>query len=499
MAGPGRAPYPPLTLTAGVPLGAGFGTQDSTDGLHATNGVTVSGGAPGWATASGATATPIAGVPGLTADNAVDGALQQGGTGRYEVTVINDGGAPTNGSPASPVTATISARPAGVTITGLYGSGWTCNLAPVTAPRAEPASTCYRSDPLAGENGEEPPITVIAAAAANAAATGSETVTVSGGGDAAAPATASAATTILPAAPAVPASPSPDPAVLAVTSSHAGGWRQGDAADAYTLRLSSARAAGPVAGAVVVADTLPPGLTPVAMSGAGWTCSLAPATLPSTATRRPPPDTFVPQPSCQRPDPLAPGAAYPPITLRVAVADNAQPAVANAVTASGGGAPEAASGSDPTAIGQLPLLAVAGYPSASGTPYAPFTRGHGTDTIALTVANDGYAATSGPVTVTAALPAGLTPVAVSGTSGWTCQVATATCTTRPGVRLAAGQRDQLTVRVTVAAGAPPSAQVLLTTAGGGQVPAAAIDENNDYSTVANGGEYTVPAYIALAR
>ncbi len=144
--GPGGAPavlrpgqsYPPITLTVQVPLGTGFGTQDSTDGPHVTNGVSVTGGAPSQPSASIASPTPIAGVPGLTADNAVDGAFQQGGTGRYEITVINTGGAATNGDDATPVTATITALPGGVSVRALYGSGWTCNIGAITTPRAEP-------------------------------------------------------------------------------------------------------------------------------------------------------------------------------------------------------------------------------------------------------------------------------------------------------------------------------------------------------------------------
>jgi hypothetical protein len=64
------------------------------------------------------------------------------------------------------------------------------------------------------------------------------------------------------------------------------------------------------------------------------------------------------------------------------------------------------------------------------------------------------------------------------------------------VRLAAGERDQITVKVAVTGDAPPSVGALLSAAGGGAVPAAAIDENNDYSVVSNGGEYLVPTYIA---
>jgi uncharacterized repeat protein (TIGR01451 family) len=290
-----------------------------------------------------------------------------------------------------------------------------------------------------------------------------------------------------------------------VTSTHSGSFRQGDAADAYTLTVSDAATAGPATGAVTVADTLPPGLTPVEMTGDGWTCSLAPVTLPPAVTRRPPPNTYVPRPACSRSGSLAPGSAYPPITLRVAVANNTQPLVTNIATVlegtvpgstvPGGTAPSGA-GTDATAVGQLPALAVSGYPSAGGIRYAPFTRGrHGAGTYTVTVANDGYAATSAPVTFRASLPAGLTAQSISGSPGWSCSVPAATCTTKPGVRLAAGEQDQFIVVVAVSADAPPSADTLLAASGGGAVPAAAIDENNDYSIVSNGGEFMAPAYI----
>jgi exo-1,4-beta-D-glucosaminidase len=499
---PGQS-YPPITLTVQVPLGAGFGSQDSTDGLHVTNGASVTGGSPAQPSASIASPTPITGVPDLTADNAVDGAFQQGGTGRYEITVINQGGGPTTGNATAPVTATITGLPTGVSVQALYGSGWTCNLDAITSPRAEPADTCYRDDALPGENGEEPPITVVASVAGNAAATGNETVKVSGGGDASGAASVSAATTIVPGAP--PASPGTatsggapaNPPALTVTSAHSGSFRQGDTADAYTLTVSNAAPAGPATGTVTVADTLPPGLTPVEMTGDGWTCSLAPVTLPPTATRRPPPNTYVPRPACSRSGSLAPGSGYPPITLRVAVANNTQPSVTNVTSVSGGGAAQAAAGTDPTTIGQLPALVVTGYPSAGGIRYAPFTRGrHGAGAYTVTVANDGYAATSAPVTFRAGLPAGLTAESITGGSGWSCSLSTATCTTKPGVHLAAGEQDQITVVVAVPTDAPSSADTLLAASGGGAPPAAAIDENNDYSIVSNGGEFTAPTYIA---
>jgi uncharacterized repeat protein (TIGR01451 family) len=259
--------------------------------------------------------------------------------------------------------------------------------------------------------------------------------------------------------------------------------------------VSNAGAAGPAAGEVVVADTLPPGLTPVEMTGDGWTCSLAPAALPPTASGAP--NTYVPQPACHRSGTLAPGSAFPPITLRVAVANNTQPFVTNSVSVSGGGAAKVGTGTDRTTIGQLPVLAVTGYSSAHGIPYAPFTRSQqGAGTYTITVANDGYAPTSQPVTFRADLPAGLTPESITAGSGWSCTLATATCTTNTGVRLAAGQQEQITLEVAVSVNAPSSVETLLQASGGGEVPAAAIDENNDYSVVGNGGEFMETTYIA---
>jgi hypothetical protein len=43
--------------------------------------------------------------------------------------------------------------------------------------------------------------------------------------------------------------------------------------------------------------------------------------------------------------------------------------------------------------------------------------------------------------------------------------------------------------------APVSVQALLQAAGGGEIPPAGLDTNNDYSVVANGGEFTDPAYV----
>src|SRR5207247_7209974 len=133
---------------------------------------------------------------------------------------------------------------------------------------------------------------------------------------------------------------------LAVTSAHAGSFAQGDAADRYTLTVGNT-SSKPTQGTVTVVDTLPTGITGTRLTGDGWTCSLQPATLPG------PSNTFEQLLTCSRSDPLAAGAAYPPITLSVAVANDARPTLTNTVTASGGGAtPASATATDPTTVVQ---------------------------------------------------------------------------------------------------------------------------------------------------
>jgi hypothetical protein len=124
--------------------------------------------------------------------------------------------------------------------------------------------------------------------------------------------------------------------------------------------------------------------------------------------------------------------------------------VTNTVYVSGGGA-GLASGTEVTTVQQLPALIVTSFDTAGGVPYAPFVQGDGKtagDGYDITVANDGFAATSGTVTLTATIPAGLTALSLSG-SGWSCQLTATTCTrTSP---LAAGQQSQLTLTVAVSA------------------------------------------------
>ncbi len=106
--------------------------------------------------------------PDLALSKAHTGAMAQGGTGEFTVTVSNEGGAASSGA-----VTVIEQPPAGMTVTSMSGAGWTfdANNLAVT-----------RSDALAAGEGY-PPITVSVTLATDAASALTNTVTVAGGGD----------------------------------------------------------------------------------------------------------------------------------------------------------------------------------------------------------------------------------------------------------------------------------------------------------------------------
>ena len=106
-----------------------------------------------------------------------------------------------------------------------------------------------------------------------------------------------------------------------------------------TLRVANTGADPTDGSAVTVTETLPAGLSalvnnpgagagPVAASGPGWTCT-------GGATSR-----------CTRSDALAAGAAYPPITVTVAVGSAAAATLRRTATVTGGGDADGGSAAD---------------------------------------------------------------------------------------------------------------------------------------------------------
>jgi uncharacterized repeat protein (TIGR01451 family) len=231
---------------------------------------------------------------------------------------------------------------------------------------------------------------------------------------------------------------------LTIIKSHKGSFTQGQTGATYTIRVTNSGTA-PTAGTVTMTDTLPAGLTATALSGTGWSCSLATLT-------------------CSRSNALATGLSYPPITLKVNVASNAPTALTNIASVAGGGEVNVANStdSDPTTIVPLaPDLTI------TKTHTGDFTRGQVGATYTIKVTNSGTVPTAGLVTVTDTLPAGLTATAMSGT-GWTCSLGTLTCTRSNA--LAAGSRyPNIILRVDVASDAPASVINTATVSGGGEI------------------------------
>jgi uncharacterized repeat protein (TIGR01451 family) len=393
--------YPAITFTVNVAANAP---------ATITNTVTVSGGGdatPANNTASDpATIIPLAN---LTIAKTHSGNFTSPQTGATYSMVVR------NLACAGPTTGTVTvsdAMPAGLTATAAAGTGWNCTVGTTV--------TCSRSDVLA-PGSSYPAITLTVDVAVGAPATITNTAVVSGGGDVT-PAnnTASDPTTIIRLAD------------LSITKTHSGNFTSPQTGAAYTIFVSNAAGAGPTAGMVTVSDAIPAGLTATAASGIGWNCSVG-----ATVT-------------CTRSDILAPGSSYPAITLTVNVAADAPATITNTVTVSGGGdvTPANNTASDPAIIIELPDLSIT--KTHSGTFTAPQTGA----AYSIVVSNAaGGGPTLGLVTVSDAMPAGLTAMAASG-AGWNCNVgATVTCT-RTDALAPGSSYPAITLTVNVAAGAP---------------------------------------------
>jgi uncharacterized repeat protein (TIGR01451 family) len=124
--------------------------------------------------------------------------------------------------------------------------------------------------------------------------------------------------------------------VLAITKTHSGNFTSGQRGATYTITVSNQSGAVSTSGTITVTDILPSGLTLVSMLGSGWTCSSN---------------------TCSRSDVLVGDASYPPITVTVNVAANANSPQVNAASVSGGGS-AAANTNDSTMIGSPATLSV---------------------------------------------------------------------------------------------------------------------------------------------
>ena len=243
----------------------------------------------------------------------------------------------------------------------------------------------------------------------------------------------------------------PAGADLIIGKTHIGNFTQGQTGATYNISVTN-NGAGPTSGTVTVTDTLPTGLTATGISGTGWACTLATLT-------------------CTRADVLASGASYPAITVTVNVAGDAPANVINIAAVSGGSDIDTSNNTseDPTIIiPPQPDLMI------EKTHTGNFTQGQTGATYNISVRNKGAEPTSGTVTVTDTLPAGLTATGISGT-GWACTLATLTCT-RADVLASGASYPAITVTVSVAGDAPANVINIAAVSGGSD-----IDTSNNTS------------------
>ena len=102
-----------------------------------------------------------------------------------------------------------------------------------------------------------------------------------------------------------------------------------------------------------------------------------------------------------------------------------------------------------------------------------FIQGQLGATYTITVSNNGNSSTSGPITMTENVPAGLTLQSMTG-SGWFCAIGGTTCTRSDGLAPAASY-PPITVTVNVLANAASPQVNSVNAGGGGSVPAGASD------------------------
>lgn len=136
------------------------------------------------------------------------------------------------------------------------------------------------------------------------------------------------------------------PPALSLSKSHEGDFYQGQTGATYTL-VTSNIGQGPTDGSqVTLADFLPTGMNATSMAGDGWGCTLTPL-------------------RCHRSDVLPPGESYPPVTLTVSVAMDADTSLTNSAAVSGGGDAEGDITTDPTTI----LYATSTWLSSANSTY----------------------------------------------------------------------------------------------------------------------------------
>ena len=356
-------------------------------------------------------------LPDLTVSKAHVGAsFAQGQQGaQYTLTVNNIG----SGASSGTVTLT-DVLPAGLTFASGAGGGFSCaaNLQTVTCTNS--------STPIAAGGNAVITLNVNVASNAGTPLTNTATVACSCTLASTSDNTSNVDTVTVTAV-------SPD---LTISKAHVGtGFTQGQQGAQYTITVNNI-GAGTANGTITVTDTLPAGLTFASGTGTGWNCSAVGQTVTCTDAGTP----------------IA-GSGSSTITLNVNVANNASTPLSNTATVACSCAESSTSNNSSTpdsvtVTGALPDLTISKAHVGTG-----FTQGQQGAQYTLTVNNIGAGASSGTVTVTDTLPAGLTFAGGAGT-GWTCSaVGQAVTCSDASTPIAANGSSTITLSVNVAANA----------------------------------------------
>jgi uncharacterized repeat protein (TIGR01451 family) len=369
-------------------------------------------------------AGPPVAVPDLTISKSHSGSFTVGTNGVYTLTVTNLGNAATTDT----ITVT-DTLPNGLSFVSGTGAGWSCSANGQVV-------TCTNPGPIAGNNGASTlTLTVSVAAAAAPSVTNSASVSTTGDSN---PANDSASDlTVVNAAPVID---------LRLSKTHSGSFTVG-ANGVYALLVTNLGNTA-TTGTITVTDTLPTGLSFVSGTGAGWSCSADGQVV-----------------TCANPGPIAGNNGASTLTLTVSVAATAAPSVTNSasVFTTGDSNPANDSASDPTAVNPAPVIDL----TLSKTHPGSFTVG-ANGVYTLTVTNLGNTATTGTITVTDTLPAGLSFVSGTG-AGWSCSAdgQVVTCT-NPGPISGNHGTSTLALTVNVTRDAPCTVSNTATVSGGGE-------------------------------
>jgi uncharacterized repeat protein (TIGR01451 family) len=321
---------------------------------------------------AGSATTPVSAAPDLQMTKAGPATLVAGQPAAYTLTVKNVGSAATS----APVVITDTLN-AALSYVFASGGSFACGVSGQVV-------TCTRAAALLA--GDSAVVTLNTTVGPSAIGTIGNRAWVATAGD---PNTGNNAGS----APAAPVNTAPD---LALAKTATSSFVVGRSA---TFRLVARNVgSGPTSSAITLTDVLPAGLGFVSGTGTGWTCGAAGQTV-----------------TCTNAGVIVPGDSSV-VTLTVNVLAGALPSVVNSATVTTAGDPTAAN--DASATPAIPVTVAPDLALTKVSQFASYLVGD-TARFFINARNVGSGPTTGPVTLTDTLPAGLTYLA-SLVSTYTC-------------------------------------------------------------------------------